>query len=140
MSTPQEYWDAYLILGWRKFWKVCELIDAFESTTKLVVRDTELLRGLPKFYPYLGEVRGFVASFLPKINERLLVQPTERDVALLKALKTSKYDSAQRFKMASEDKERVSLARKHRNDAARNAVMYQKKKNRNHSTDWNVTK
>jgi len=137
----QEYWDACLISGWRNFHNYGRLKERWEAITgeKLEVHRDDLKRIPKKFLPYKVGARVFVASYLPKINNRLLAQPAEKDVELLKKLQTSSYDT-----------EAVNLTRTEQEmRSARTSTEYRmkrlgfeqlKRETRNHATDWGVTK
>ena len=95
MSTPQEYWDACLIRTWRQSGSLLDAMMMFNSITKLKAMDIEpkLLRLPSEGFPWKTGVKVFIASYLSKISNRLWDQPPEKDVALLKKLKDSKYDT-----------------------------------------------
>ena len=95
MSTPQEYWDACLIRTWRQYGSVLDAMIMFKSITNIQMQDVEptLLRIPRAGFPWKLGVRVFVAEHLSKISARLWDQPPEKDVALLKKLKDSKYDT-----------------------------------------------
>lgn len=146
MSTPQEYWDACLIRAWRNFHTFYDLDKMFHSIVGKWPNEVEppLLRRSKAFLPKRMTVRYFTARFLPKINDRLLEQPPEKDVALLKKLKDSKYDvlsSSTAAAMATEEeKSRAKMF--HTGAAVRMLVAHNLKvyQERNEATDWNKTK
>lgn len=135
----QEYWDACLIKRWRKFGTVLDAVFEWERLTSRKYSETELLRTPAKGLFKIG-VRMFVAGYLPKINERLLSQAPEKDLALLKKLQTSSYTTL-RTQLPSE-MTRAVKREKRATDINRavmklNGELY---KSRNHDTDWGVTK
>lgn len=135
MSTPQEYWDACLIRGFRQFNTVLDTVVMYKSITG--ESPNGLLRVPPMHYNKSG-IRIFVASRLPKINDWLHDHEPAQDVALLRKLKNSKYDIT-----ASNANPDVELS-KERSQYIRNrkkiAMDSLNNSNRNQATDWGVTK
>ncbi len=132
----QKYWDAMLIRSWRQFGTVGELRDMFFQTCGVNWNEVQILRNTP---PLHGRVttRVFVAKYLPKISERLFSQEPAKDVNLLRALQSSKYDT---YKAALPDRERQNMQSQVRRDKLRIAFEHAKYKGRNRDTDWGVTK
>lgn len=143
MSTDQEYWDACLIKTWRNCGSVMDALQLFNSITGKRADEIEprLLR-MPRLgYKYKLPVRIFMANHLEKISNRLFEQPPEKDVALLRKLKDSKYDTADK-PTQTRDKELANAYAKNRCDNLR--VGFFKVAfgfdNRNSATDWNKVK
>lgn len=142
MSTNQEYWDACLIRCWRNFQNIQDANSMFKSICGEWPDKVEpkLLR-LPKpNTPITVNIRYFAAHFLPKINDFLCDKPPEKDVELLRALKTSKMDTLDRMYRTNADKEKDNTIRKTKRDRVKmagNTISYSI---RNRDTDWNVTK
>lgn len=142
MSTPQEYWDACLIRAWRNFHTFYDLDRMFFSITGKWPNEIEprLLRTTKRKLPKGTGIRYFVAHFLPKINERLLNQPPEKDVFLLRKLQESNYDTAKDYLKSETEKERVAVSEKHHVARKVNAHNIKVITERNHETDWNKVK
>lgn len=132
----QKFWDAMLIRSWRQFGTIGDLRDMFESTCGVSCHDAEILRKTPPMKGRVG-TRVFVAQYLPKINDRLLGQATDKDVALLRALQSSPYDTLQK---GIPDREREQLRRQVKRNRLEVGFQTMKAAGRNHDTDWNVTK
>ena len=138
-STAQEYWDACLIKTWRKSGDVFDAMVMFKGITGINADSIEprLLR-LPKIgFPWRIAMRAFVASHLSKISARLWDQPPEKDIALLRKLQTSKYDTE---KDAIADKELVAERKAHRVNQEKMEYTTREISKRNSATDWNVNK
>lgn len=133
-SQQQKYYDALLIRGWRLFQNVVDVDSSFHSIFGLYPQQAGLLRTAG--YNKMG-VRHFVASYLPKINDRLLSQAPEKDVLLLRKLETSSYTT---LKAAIEDKEVKAEARTLKRRRISIGFETLKAATRNHDTDWNVVK
>lgn len=141
--TPEElqkYWDALLIRGWRKDQTVHDVISSWYSITKQRLDETKLLRVPKPSYPWNGRVKVFAAAFLPNINEWLWAHEPTEDVALLKKLQNSKYDTLSTAYRTQGTKDTDAMRQRHRKDKARNAILIGNFANRNHNTDWNVVK
>lgn len=142
MSTNQEYWDACLIRCWRNFQNIGDASYMFKSICGEWPNKIEprLLR-LPKdSMPRGVNIRYFAAHFLPKINEFLWDKPPEKDIELLRILKTSKMDTLDKMYKTGADREKDSTINKTKRDRVKmagNTISYSI---RNHDTDWNVTK
>ena len=135
MSTPQEYWDACLIRGFRNFSTVLDVLIMYKSITGDFPKD--LLRVPPMYLNKTG-IRVFMANRLPKINDWLHDHEPSQDVVLLRKLKNSKYDITDENVVRDME---LQKERKHdrtnRKQLENNAVLYSK---RNQATDWNVNK
>lgn len=140
MSTPQEYWDACLIKTWRQDKKLHDAREMFKSIVGVEPWEVmPVLKRLPhKTMGWNMGVRYFVAHFLPKISDRLWDQKPERDVALLKAVSGSNYDTAGRAVMV--DRGLASAQKEIHRTKAKRIYASTKAGNRNHDTDWNVVK
>lgn len=142
MSTPQEYWDACLIKTWRTFGCFLDLNSMFHSIVGKWPTEIEprLLRTPTRWTPGKMGVRYYVAHFLPKINDRLLAQPPEKDVFLLRKLQESNYDTAKDYIKSEVEIERKNNSKK--NTLARRIVAHNIKAvaNRNEATDWHKVK
>lgn len=138
-STNQEYWDASLIRTWRNAGTVMDAIRMYQSITKTdFVNDVPSLKRVPKLgYPWKMGIRTFVASYLSKISNRLWDQPQEKDVLLLRKLKTSSYDTDV---SATPDSELQKEQRASKVNNKKMEFANAKYKQRNSSTDWNVNK
>jgi hypothetical protein len=139
MSTPQEYWDACLIRTWRQSGSLLEAIMMFQSITKMKIMEVEppLLR-LPKDgFPWKIGIRVFMASYLSKISNRLWDQPPEKDVALLKKLKESKYDTE---KDTIHDTALITEKSKTYKNKKQMEFLSKNISERNKSTDWGTIK
>jgi len=142
MSTPQEYWDACLIRAWRNFNTFYDLNRMFHSITGEWPNDLEprLLRTPKIWLPNKMGIRYYMAHFLPKINDRLLAQEPDKDVALLRKLKDSKYDSDTRFLRSDGEVDRdkvgdeMSVVKKINKHNSRAIA------GRNEATDWGKVK
>ena len=139
-SSPQEYWDACLIKAWRMDRRVSGATLMFKAITGKEFFECEpKLKRIPHYgLPWTIRVRVFVASFLPKVSERLWDQPPEKDVELLRKLATSNYDTLRT--QTPEDVELKKARMQVRTNNKRNNLIYQKTMHRNHDTDWSVTK
>jgi hypothetical protein len=136
----QEYWDACLIKRWRRFGTLLDAILEWERLTGKRFSDVELLRAPNKNMPWKLGTRAFMAAYLPKINDRLCDQPPEKDLALLRKLQTVKYDT---FKTQMPSRMMSEIAKEKRATDKSKAISMldvTNYSNRNHDTDWNVTK
>jgi Fe-S oxidoreductase len=138
MSTPQEYWDACLIIAWRNFETYRKAMNRFHSIVGKYPdqMDPPLLR-LPKFFPSSSGVRLMTYTYMYKINDWLLKHERDRDVDLLKKLKTSKYTVHDPM---PENREFVTEKTRFRTKQVRIDFERMKLRGRNRDTDWNVTK
>jgi hypothetical protein len=140
MSTDQEYWDACLIKTWRKAGTLWDALSLFWSITgkKIDEIDPPLLRIPRTGFPWKIGVRVFVASYLSKISKRLWEQPPEKDVALLRKLKDSSYDTeAEGLRPDLEMKKEAYQNKKNLRKIEIDSFKYSR---RNNATDWNVYK
>lgn len=140
MSTPQEYWDACLIKTWRNDGKLIDAYVMFNSITGETVfnREIPLLRTPKENVPKKIRVRAYVAQYLEKISKRLWEQTVDKDVLLLRKLRTSKYDTTQQNTQPDNEytNARYHVKTNHKR-IAMNHLQYQV---RNQKTDWRVTK
>lgn len=139
MSTPQEYWDACLIRTWRQSGSVLDAMIMFKSITKVNLEDVEpkLLR-IPRVgFPWKIGIKVFVAEHLSKISARLWDQPPEKDVALLKKLKDSKYDTEKDAIADNEFKNEISKTVKNKRKIE---LLSKNNSERNKATDWGTMK
>ena len=143
MSSPQEYWDACLIRTWRNIGTIKDANKMFHSIVGKWPHEIEprLLR-LPNFgLPFTVQARYFVAHFMPKLNDMLLSSDRDKDVAILRKLKDSKYSTARKADKSIADVERhMNEGRQMSIDKKAMSVEYNNYKNRNSATDWNVAK
>ena len=139
MSSPQEYWDGCLIRTWRQSGSLFDALSMFNSITKTKAMEIEpkLLRLPREGYPWKISVRVFMASHLSKISNRLWDQPPEKDVALLKKLKDSKYDTE---KDTIEDSQFKQEIRKTLVNNQKLELTSRKISERNDATNWGTTK
>ena len=142
MSTPQEYWDACLIKLWRNFGNVYDLNKMFHAIVGKWPADMEprLLRTPVRWTPGGMGIRYYTAHFLPNINDRLLAKGPENDVALLRTLKDSKYDTAKDYIKSELEKEKDAAGKKSRVARMINAHNIKAISQRNQHTDWNKVK
>ena len=140
MSTMQEYWDACLIRAWRNHLQLMDAMSMFYSITGKRVDECELLRIPKEGLPWRTSARIFAAYYLPKINDRLWDQEPEKDVALLRKLSKSKYNTEETPHRTNADRELSNTKRKHRVDQQKKEYTTRAIADRNSATDWNVTK
>jgi hypothetical protein len=134
----QKYWDACLIRTWRQIGSLNQAVQMYKSITGLELHDVELLRVPYIGHPWAVPIRAFVHDRLEKINNWLLEKGPERDVELLQKLATSKYDCAKKAAQRQRDLENVrSQTSRNTKKVAMANLAYS---NRNHDTDWGVTK
>ena len=138
MNTNQEICDVCLIKTWRNAGMVLDAVQMYRSITKADIHDHELLRKPKIGYPYKTGIRVFVASFLPKISERLWDQKPEKDIDLFRALKNSKYTTQE--KAVRMKQEFANLYEQTKRNTSRINAESHFYDNRNRATDWNVTK
>ena len=138
MSTDQEYWDACLIKTWRNNGTVGDAFDLYKSITGKDVEPPLIRIPIGTKRPD-SSIQAFVANRLEKISKRLWSQPPEKDVLLLRKLKDSKYDISERSTHFV-DREFVNAKKRNYKDEKKMKLEYHNYKNRNHSTDWGVTK
>lgn len=138
----QEYWDACLIKHWRKFGNLLDVMSEFERLTGVWIPggNAQLLRLPPAKLSWKVGVRAFVASLLPKINDRLVDQPREKDLPLLKKLQTSKYTTLRSAMPSANNNELRRLQYETDKATATIEMDIRKYMSRNHDTDWSVTK
>jgi hypothetical protein len=140
MSTPQEYWDACLIRVWRKEGTIHDVFSLFYSVTGKKTNEFELVR-LPRYgLPTGMSIRIFTAQFLPKINDWLWDKAPDKDVALLKKLSTSKYNTLDKPFMSGAEKALKHEQDKLKKNRLRNGMRTLEYTNRNQATEWGVTK
>ena len=139
MSTDQEYWDACLISTWRKAGSVWDVMVMFTGITGKKVDEVEppLLRTPRSGFPWRCGVRVFVAAHLSKISKRLWEQPPEKDVALLRKLQESTYDTEKDGKPDNSLNSQRGQIERHKVKIEYSSRVVA---GRNHATDWNVTK
>ena len=144
MSTPQEYWDACLIRTWRQHGSFLDAVNMFKSITGIDLLEEKtyraVLRSPKKYFPIHTGIRIFVAQYLPKISDRLFDQPPEKDVLLLRKLATSKYDCEEKAYTTSNETEQNRVKSQLARNRLKVGISTQHVNNRNHNTDWNVTK
>jgi hypothetical protein len=140
MSTPQEYWDACLIKTWRKHGTLQDALSLFLSITGQRATESGVLRLPDKGIPWGVHVRVFVAQHLPKISDWLWDKPPEKDVALLKKLSVSKYDTLKTAFKSSADKELANEMRRLKTNRKRMGMRTLEYNNRGQATDWGVNK
>jgi hypothetical protein len=118
---------------------VLDAMKMFESITKIRMEDVEpkLLR-IPRVgYPWKLGAKVFVAEHLSKISARLWDQPPEKDVALLKKLQDSKYDTA---KNAIQDHTLKNEINKTLKNKRKMELLSKNYSERNKDTDWGTMK
>lgn len=138
----QRIWDEYLIKAWRADGAVLYAVNEWERVTGLsFIEHQPSLRRVPHLgYPWKFRVRVFVAQYLDKINTRLWDQPPERDAALIDKLQTSTY-TTQRATLPNETVRELQRERRQlQKNRATMALDNHNHGERNHGTDWGVTK
>lgn len=140
MNTMQEYWDACLIRAWRRQLSLIDAMSMFLSLTGKRVDECELLRVPLDNIPWRTGVRVFTAYHLPKINDRLWDQDPEKDLALLRKLQKSKYNTEKQQYRTNADRDLANEQAKNRTNRKKNEFSLNEVQNRNSATDWNVTK
>lgn len=140
MNTLQEYWDACLIRAWRRQLSLMDTMSMFLSLTGKRIDECELLRTPLQNIPWTTGVRVFTAYHLPKINDRLWDQEPEKDLALLRKLQKSKYNTEKTPYRTNADRELSNAKHKLRKDRAKKAYTTLAISERNSATDWNVVK
>ena len=90
--------------------------------------------------PFKIGIRVFVASYLPKINDRLWNQPPDKDVLLLRKLQTSNYDTLKSVPISAGEAELRKVKRSTHANNAISVLNIHKYSERNNATDWNVSK
>ena len=138
--SDQKNWDAALIKTWRLAGSIGDVYVLFNSLSgkRTDACDPPLKRLPPSNIPWGVGVRVFVANHLSKISNRLWDQAPEKDILLLRKLETSGYDTeVERMHVDSAldaEKRQVRKGIKIRTLTTTNIA------NRNHDTDWGVTK
>jgi hypothetical protein len=140
MNTLQEYWDACLIRSWRRQLNLIDAMSMFLSLTGKRIDECELLRVPLDNIPWRVGVRVFTAYHLPKINDRLWDQDPEKDLALLRKLQKSKYNTEKTEYRTNADRDLANERVKNRRNRMKNTYSLNEAINRNSATDWNVTK
>lgn len=142
MSTPQEYWDACLIRAWRNLNAIWQLNRMFHSITGKWPEEMEprLRRTPTKWLPNKMQVRYYTAHYLPKINERLLNQEPDKDVALLRKLQESNYDTQNVFIKSEDEKHREYVGKVNKKDRALREYKTTMISRANEDTDGHVVK
>ena len=119
------------------------LLDAmsmFLSLTGKRTDECELLRLPLDNIPWKTGVRVFTAYYLPKINDRLWDQAPEKDIALLRKLQKSKYNTEKTQYRTNADRDLAKEQVSNRKNRQINELARTKRTERNSATDWNVTK
>ena len=135
----QSVWDSCLLISWRKSLNVGQLFNYFESVTKHRAEDLDLLRKPKEGFPYKVGVRAFVAEHLEKISNRMFEQTPDKDILLLRKLKTSTYTTTNDSTQVK-DKERANAYNQARKNEKKIKLEQFNYSNRNHKTDWNIVK
>ena len=137
----QRTWDEYLIKAWRADGAVLYAVNEWERVTGLsFVEHQPTLRRAPHLgYPWKFRARVFVAQYLDKISNRLWDQPPERDSALIDKLQTSTFTTANSLSTQA-TRELKREQRQLQNNRATMVLDIHNYADRNHSTDWGVTK
>ena len=140
MNTLQEYWDACLIRAWRRQLSLLDAMSMFLSLTGKRIDECELLRTPFQNIPWTTGVRVFTASYLPKVSDRLWDQEPEKDIALLRKLQKSKYNTEKTPYRTNADRDLRNEQAKNKRNREKNAYSLNETRSRNAATDWNVTK
>lgn len=138
--SDQKNWDAALIKTWRLAGCIGDVFVLFKSLSGKQADqcDPPLKRMPPKNIPWQVGVRVFVAERLSKISNRLWDQTPDKDILLLKKLETSNYDTE--TERIHRDRELESVRKDVKQNRERRTLITTNISNRNHDTDWNVTK
>jgi hypothetical protein len=112
----------------------------FLSLTGKRIDECELLRVPAINTPWKTGVRVFTAYHLPKINDRLWEQEPEKDLALLRKLQKSKYNTEKTQYRTNADRDLRNEQSKNRRNREKNAYTTHEISECNSATDWNVTK
>ena len=140
MNTLQEYWDACLIRSWRRQLCLLDAMSMFLSLTGKRIDECELLRVPAINTPWKTGVRVFTAYHLPKINDRLWEQEPEKDLALLRKLQKSKYNTEKTQYRTNADRDLRNEQAKNKRNREKNAYTTHEISEHNSATDWNVVK
>ena len=138
--SDQKNWDAALIKTWRLAGSIGDVYALFNAIAgkRTDECDPPLKRMPPSNIPWKVGVRVFVANHLSKISNRLWDQSPEKDVLLLRKLETSAYDTESEKIHA--DSALDHEKRQFKKTAQIRSLVTTNISNRNHATDWNVTK
>ena len=138
--SDQKNWDAALIKTWRLAGNIKDVYSLFLALSGKRVDecDPPIKRLPPDNIPWKIGVRVFAANHLSKISSRLWDQPPEKDIMLLRKLETSNYDTEVQRMHA--DNELEAERKQFRRNIEKQTLLITKISERNHSTDWNVTK
>lgn len=136
----QKNWDAALIKTWRLAGSVGDVYALFNALSgkRTDECDPPLKRLPPSNIPWKVGVRVFVANHLSKISNRLWDQPPEKDILLLRKLETSNYDTE--VERMHVDSALDAEKRQVRKNIKIRTLITTNISNRNHDTDWSVTK
>jgi hypothetical protein len=140
MNTLQEYWDACLIRAWRRQLNLMDAMSMFLSLTGKRIDECGLLRVPSDNIPWNVGARVFTAYYLPKINDRLWDQKPEKDLALLRKLQKSKYNTEKTQYRTNADRDLANEQARNRRNKQVVELSLNEARNRNAATDWNVTK
>ena len=140
MSTLQEYWDACLIRAWRNHLRVLDAMRMFQSITGKRLDECELLRVPATNIPWLIGMRVFASGHLPKVSDWLWEHEPEKDVALLRKLSKSKYDTEKVRYRTNGDRDLEATQSRVRRDRQKLEFKTREISEKNAATDWNVTK
>lgn len=138
--SDQKNWDAALIKTWRMAGNIGDVYVLFKALSgkRTTECDLPLKRMPPSNIPWKVGVRVFVANHLSKISKRLWDQSPEKDILLLRKLETSPYDTeVDGIHIDKELKREQKMLRENREKRTLSTTNIS---NRNHDTDWNVTK
>lgn len=134
----QKTWDACLIRCWRLN---LNLFDVFEMYASIVgAEPTDLLRMPRGGMPRRIGVRVFVDSYLHKISERMWSQDPAKDVLLLRKLQESSYNTTDKAHSSNGTRDLQTARRQVTKNTEKARLDNWKYGNRNHATDWGVTK
>jgi len=141
MNT-QRIWDECLIAAWRSDGAVLYAVNEWQRITGLSFEEHQpSLRRVPHLgYPWKIRVRVFAAQHLDKISDRMWDQPPERDAALIDKLQTSTYTTQRAVIQSEAVRELQSERRRLNKNRATMALDIHNHSDRNHNTDWGVTK
>lgn len=142
MTEEQKCWDAALIKIWRTQGTIHDAMSLFTALTgKLTDQCDPPLKRVPRNgMPFKIGIRVFVATYLPKINDRLWDQPPDKDVLLLRKLQTSNYDTLKSVPISAGEAELRKVKRSTHANNAISVLNIHKYSERNNATDWNVSK
>lgn len=138
-TSDQKNWDAALIKIWRTNGCLLDVMSLFTSLSGKLANecDPPLKRLPPKGFPWQVGVKVFVAEHLSKISKRLWEQSPDKDIALLRKLELSTYDTE---KDTIKNREYDNARSQYRRNRLKVGMSTLAVSNRNNDTNWKVVK